>query len=611
MKNFIVILLSVCSFTTIISQEICNDALDNDGDGLIDLNDDDCTCEDLLPQSLIPNPSFEEMSCCPQDGSRLDCADSWIQASLATTDYMHTCGITSPWWLGYTTPMPFPDGEGAIGFRDGRRDQPNFKEYTGSRLIRPLEADVEYRLDLFVGFHSDPSSETFTFSIFGGRENNSIPFGQGNENFGCPTNGSDFVELGSLEISGKDEWINVIFEFTPTEDFPVLVIGPGCAGNPNYMQEPYFYFDRITIAEKSEFEVPFTDIIGDICDEEIILFLEDEATSIYQWYLDGIALVGQVASSLELTPNDAQGNYSVLVTTTSGCFLSESFDLKGGDVTTTALVEICEGEFIVINGQSASVSGIYEEIISISNICDSITYIDLVVYPKIQVERFDTICDGDDFIFEDLNASIKGDYVVLGETDRGCEMTTTIHLHVSDNVDFLELGADIEIALGDFVNLEPLSISPNAHLFSWTDAEGNTISSQLTTGDFQPFNDQYYYFNTFTEGDCGLKDSVFVRVSEEIEVYIPNVFTPASNDANSEFTIGYNNAVQNITAYRIYDRWGNLVYQDTGSINNFKAWDGYSSSGVLYEMGVYTYIIELELINANKLLFAGDVFLMK
>ena len=54
-----------------------------------------------------------------------------------------------------------------------------------------------------------------------------------------------------------------------------------------------------------------------------------------------------------------------------------------------------------------------------------------------------------------------------------------------------------------------------------------------------------------------------------------------------------------------------IVYQDTGSINNFKAWDGYSSSGVLYEMGVYTYIIELELINANKLLFAGDVFLMK
>ena len=54
MKNFIVILLSVCSFTTIISQEICNDALDNDGDGLIDLNDDDCTCEMFLEDSFLP-----------------------------------------------------------------------------------------------------------------------------------------------------------------------------------------------------------------------------------------------------------------------------------------------------------------------------------------------------------------------------------------------------------------------------------------------------------------------------------------------------------------------------------------------------------------------------
>ncbi|MFT4568834.1 MAG: hypothetical protein ACI9FN_003803 [Saprospiraceae bacterium] len=44
-------------------------------------------------------------------------------------------------------PLPVPDGEGAIGFRDGRFDQvtgnasnsnPNWKEYAGACLTGPL-----------------------------------------------------------------------------------------------------------------------------------------------------------------------------------------------------------------------------------------------------------------------------------------------------------------------------------------------------------------------------------------------------------------------------------------------------------------------------------------
>ncbi len=56
------------------SQEICDNAIDDDADSLVDLNDPDCKCESLLPSSLIPNPSFEEMTCCPIENERLDCA---------------------------------------------------------------------------------------------------------------------------------------------------------------------------------------------------------------------------------------------------------------------------------------------------------------------------------------------------------------------------------------------------------------------------------------------------------------------------------------------------------------------------------------------------------
>ena len=46
--------------------EICENGRDDDRDGLIDLNDPDCACAVIQPKSLIPNPSFEEFSCCPK-----------------------------------------------------------------------------------------------------------------------------------------------------------------------------------------------------------------------------------------------------------------------------------------------------------------------------------------------------------------------------------------------------------------------------------------------------------------------------------------------------------------------------------------------------------------
>jgi len=75
--------------------EICDNGIDDDFDNLIDLNDDDCICEVIEPISVIPNPSFEEMNCCPDNRSQLNCASLWIQASEPTTDFIHTCD-----WMG-------------------------------------------------------------------------------------------------------------------------------------------------------------------------------------------------------------------------------------------------------------------------------------------------------------------------------------------------------------------------------------------------------------------------------------------------------------------------------------------------------------------------------
>ena len=41
-----------------VAVEICNNAKDDDADGLIDLNDPDCECQVVEPISLIPKSIF-------------------------------------------------------------------------------------------------------------------------------------------------------------------------------------------------------------------------------------------------------------------------------------------------------------------------------------------------------------------------------------------------------------------------------------------------------------------------------------------------------------------------------------------------------------------------
>ena len=148
--------------------EICDNGIDDDNDSLIDLNDDDCYCEVVEPISLISNPSFEEMNCCPDDRGQLDCASNWIQASEPTTDFIHMCD-----WLGwddFPPPQPFPDGEGIMGFRDGRVRSSNpqeayWKEYAGACLLSPLQTDSSYRFQFDIGFVNPQKSPPINISF--------------------------------------------------------------------------------------------------------------------------------------------------------------------------------------------------------------------------------------------------------------------------------------------------------------------------------------------------------------------------------------------------------------------------------------------------------------
>ena len=145
MRKIYLLFIVLLSFSGLHAQvEICNNGIDDDGDGLIDLNDvTDCVCGNSSVTSLIPNPSFESMNCCPSSYSQVNCATSWVQASSATSDYMNTCGFV----MGAATAaglVPFPNGNGVLGCIFS----PGWQEYVGACLTSPMLAGTPYTVQM-------------------------------------------------------------------------------------------------------------------------------------------------------------------------------------------------------------------------------------------------------------------------------------------------------------------------------------------------------------------------------------------------------------------------------------------------------------------------------
>lgn len=359
--------------------EICDNARDDDGDGWIDLNDAECNCPPLSPPSLFPNPSFEEQDCCPGNNSQLSCARGWIQASFPTTDYLHPCG-----WMGwdeFPLPVPIPDGEGLIGFRNGdvnvngNGPRPNWKEYAGAILNEPLEIGKYYRIEFYLGFSNVIYSPPIQVAFYGAPSSHNLPFGIDDADFGCPTNGPGWLELGKVGVSGVNSWEKAMIEFSPSQKIEAIAIGPDCEQKP-LTNSSYYFFDHLILAEKEAFDFGITQT-GNPCTGNASLEVPRTDAFRYQWYKDGIALPGETRPVLDKLPSE--GAYRVRLSGADGCRLTDAYYFQIPTEHSVREVSICAGDRYTFNGRMLSEAGVYRDTLRSASGCDSIAELRLSV----------------------------------------------------------------------------------------------------------------------------------------------------------------------------------------------------------------------------------------
>lgn len=327
----ILAVISIMFSSFVFSQEICNNGIDDDGDGLIDLNDAaDCTCvpATTIVPSMIPNPSFETMACCPSSYSQVNCASGWIQATSATSDYMNTCGFV----FGAATAaglVPFPDGNGILG----TIFSPGWQEYVGTCLTSPMLAGTSYSIQMNIASTPiDGSGGVCNGGVIDFGPIDIVIFGAPNcadlpsATTDCPL--APWVPIGLANYTPNPTWGTINITFTPTFNVNAIMIGSPCALPPSYSPPsgcyPYFYFDNMLLNTTTAFTTTIAQT-GTWCGNNLQITGNTVAGATYQWYLEGVAIVGQTGLLLNVSALGLPvGNYSIVTTLAATCSVAST-----------------------------------------------------------------------------------------------------------------------------------------------------------------------------------------------------------------------------------------------------------------------------------------------
>lgn len=121
-------------------------------------------------------------------------------------------------------------------------------------------------------------------------------------------------------------------------------------------------------------------------------------------------------------------------------------------------------------------------------------------------------------------------------------------------------------------------------------------------------NDTTHEFRAIGISDKGCLDSAVHTLIVNPRTMVPSAFSPNGDGRNDQFRVTAWGAPSAIRSFRVFDRWGKVVYSALGTTAD-TGWDG-NIQGSPAEVGVYYYAIEVESVG-EILFYKGDVMLMR
>jgi len=207
-----------------------------------------------------------------------------------------------------------------------------------------------------------------------------------------------------------------------------------------------------------------------------------------------------------------------------------------------------------------------------------------------------------------------GNYTINAIDSLGCEWNTDISIEAAPQL-WVSLGDDIIVNTADkTIRIEADNNFTTIQNMQWY-IDGQLIDNDNTYYEFTPSKDTQIEVVLTDDKGCTQSDTLIIHldITEEIEVYIPNIFSPNGDGLNDVWSISGSKAIKEIEYVAIYDRWGEQVYRKEHiPVDTYRTelWDG-RYKGQKVNSGVYVYILGLKTQDDKQILKAGDITVVR
>lgn len=168
------------------------------------------------------------------------------------------------------------------------------------------------------------------------------------------------------------------------------------------------------------------------------------------------------------------------------------------------------------------------------------------------------------------------------------------------------------IELGEEIQITPVVSDDQVLTYQWQALDGSSIGCPVCkTLIARPFNHTIYKLLVTDENGCTASDTVAVQVIPVRNIFAPTAFSPNNDGVNDVFYLqGKSDA--KILYLRIFDRWGNQVFQVQNGVLNDQTfgWDGKVNSKMVSNQA-FIYVAELEFPDGVRKRLSGEVALIK
>jgi len=391
-----------------------------------------------------------------------------------------------------------------------------------------------------------------------------------------------WVELGRANFQPDNDWLHVSMTFTPTQEIKQIMIGAPCDLPATYTSffdvidsmglsipmsfYPYTLVDDLRLTEAVDQVLTPVTSTGRVCDGNVVVTATPptQATD-HQWYLDGVAILGQTSTTLNASALGLGGGLYTMTSDFMGECLMGNTSVWTPRIPTPGIVlgprfgcAPLEVSFADTTGGSTStVSWSFGDGTTSTATSGAHTYHTPGTYP--------------------VTLSIR--------TDEGCTRDTTVTVQVAGylngvitanpnptDVEHTTVGLSGGASTGDIITW-------------WWDlgvASPSTASTMEVPATFPAEVGDYPVLLVVTSS-AGCVDTVrsVVHVYDRGVITMPNVFSPNGDGHNDRFVpLDYNGTP---ALLEVFNRWGQKVFSTTALASG---WDG---SGV--PDGTYYYIV--------------------